>query len=155
MNQNILDAFDNYQIADLNYDVVGICKSLIDWLKILNVELDKDTMFDLEKPENFFKLDPHIPRSDLRTNTRQFLALATKNQKENVEYIKKIKNLYVSVVAAAYVYHLPTDKIIEMSKKNVEYSREDVQKMLLEDNMSPNWIKLNDYSLDKSQYLLL
>lgn len=140
MKENIIKAFDQYQIAELDHDMIGICKSFVDWLKVLRQEIDSSVPAN-EPPDNFYKLDPHLPRMELRTNVREFLAVATKKQKEEVDLNTRLQNLYVAVLASTYAYHMPTDKIIEASTQNKEISRKECEEMLLANNMSPNWIK--------------
>jgi len=140
MKENIIKAFDQYQIAELDHDMIGICKSFVNWLKILQQEINGSVPVN-EPPDNFYKLDPHLPRMELRTNIREFLAAATKRQKEDVELNTRLQNLYVAVLAATYAYHMPTDKIIEASSQDTEISRKECEEMLLANNMSPNWIK--------------
>lgn len=140
MKENIINAFDQYQISELDHDMIGICKSFVYWLKILRMEITGD-LPNNETPNNFFKLDPHLPKMELRTNVREFLAAATKKQKEEVDLEIRLQNLYVAVLAATYAYHMPTDKIIEASNEDKDVSRKECEEMLLANNMSPNWIK--------------
>lgn len=141
MKDNIVNAFNNFQIADLDHDMIGMCKALVDWLQILRNEIPDEALPVLEKPDNYFKLDPHLPRMELRSNARDFLAAATKKQKEEIDFNIKVKNLYVGVCATAVIYHMPIEKIIEASNVDVEFTREDAKQMLLDNNMSPNWVK--------------
>lgn len=140
MKENIIKAFDQFQIAELDHDMIGICKSFVDWLKLLRQQIVGSIPTN-EPPNNFYKLDPHLPRMELRDNVRRFLAVATKGQNKDIEIDIQLQNLYVAVLAATYAYHMPTDKIIEASDQDKEVSRKECEEMLLANNMSPNWIK--------------
>lgn len=140
MNDNIIAAFNNFQIADLDDDMIGMYKALVDWLRVIRSELPNGEFPDEKAPDNYYKLDPHQPRMELRINTRKFLAYATKFQEETDEEIKLI-NLYTAVLATAYIYHMPAKKLEEDGKSTGEYTRAEAEKRLLTDNMSPNWIK--------------
>ena len=140
MTENIIKAFDAFQIADLDDDMVGMGKALVDWIKVLRAEIPNEEFPQIEPPENFYKLDPHQPRMELRKNLRKMLAHAVKYQEET-DFATKVKNIYVAILAGTYIYHMPTEKIVEASLGSSEFTREDSSKMLLEDNMSPNWLK--------------
>lgn len=140
MKDTIIEAFNNFQIADLDDDMVGMCKALVDWIRVIRQELGEDTLPDVEPLENFYKLDPHQPRMELRKNLRSSFGYVVKHQKEE-DYHTKLKNLYMVVVTATYIYHMPTFEIIKAGKEDKEFTREDSKDMLLADNMSPNWLK--------------
>lgn len=140
MKDSIIDAFNNYQIADFDDDMVGMCKALVDWMKVIRKELGQESPPDNEELDNFYKLDPHQPRMELRKNLRSALAYAVKGQEEEDEIVK-LKNIFVVVVSATYVYHMPTKNMILASLDTNEFTREDSKNMLLADGMSPNWLK--------------
>jgi hypothetical protein len=140
MNDKIIEKFDQFQIADLDDDMVGMCKSLVDWMIEIQTQVDSSKLPEPEAPFNFYKMDPHQPRMELRKNYRKFLAHAVKYQKEEDEEVKLI-NLYVAIQAGTYLYHMPTEKMVARSKEPTEITREESQEMLLNDNMSPNWLK--------------
>jgi hypothetical protein len=141
MNQAIIDQFINFQQAHCDNDLIGMCKSTIEWLSIISSEIPEDELPITEAPKNFYKLDPHFPYIKLRSNTVEMLAHFTRYNSENNLSIK-LKSLYVAVVAMTYVFHMPTEKILEASKTfQREFSREQAKEILLADNMSPNWIK--------------
>lgn len=140
MKDNIVHAFNNFQIADHDDDMVGMCKALVDWIQVIRQELGEDTLPEVEPLENFYKLDPHQPRMELRKNFRHSLAYATKHQKEEDDHTK-LKNLYVVLLTGTYIYHMPTSEIIKAGSEDKEFTREDSKNMLLADNMSPNWLK--------------
>jgi hypothetical protein len=139
MNDNIIKAFNDFQIADLDDDMVGMCKSLVDWMIEIERQVGSSKLPEPEAPYNFYKMHPHQPRMEIRKNYRKFLAHAVKHQKEDEE--SKMINLYVAIQVGAYLYHMPTEKMIVRSKQSKEMTREESQKMLLNDNMSPNWLK--------------
>jgi hypothetical protein len=140
MNENIIKAFNDFQIADLDDDMVGMCKALVDWMKGLRAEVPQATFPDTEAPQNFYKLDPHHPKMELRKNMRKMMAYAVKYQGE-VDDETRVINIYVAILAALYIYHMPTDKMVAIALDNEEFTRDKAQILLLEDNMSPNWLK--------------
>jgi hypothetical protein len=140
MNDNIIKAFNDFQIADLDDDMVGMCKSLVDWMKVLRAEAPQVTFPVTEAPANFYKLDPHQPRMELRKNMRKMMAHAIKYQSD-VDDETKINNIYVVTLAASFIYHMPTDKMVAAALDNEEFTRDKAQVLLLENNMSPNWLK--------------
>jgi len=140
MNENIIKAFNDFQIADLDDDMVGMCKALVDWMKILKTEAPQVSFPDAVAPKNFYKLDPHQPKMELRKTLRKMMASAVKYQGD-VEDETKIINIYVVTLAASYIYHMPTDKMVAAAIDNQEFTRDKAQVLLLEDNMSPNWLK--------------
>lgn len=139
MKENIIEAFNNFQIADLDDDMVGMCKALVEWIQVIRHELGEDTLPEIDPLENFYKLDPHQPRMELRKNLRKTLAFAVKGQEE--DEITKLKNIFIVLVSATYIYHMPTFEIVKAGKEDNEFTREDSKRMLLGDNMSPNWLK--------------
>lgn len=139
MNENIIKAFNDFQIADLDDDMVGMCKALVDWMKVLRAEAPQASFPDTEAPYFFYKLDPHQPKMELRKNMRKMMAHAVKYQLEEEE--TKIINIYVVICAASYIYHMPTDKMVATALESEEFTRDRAQVLLLEDNMSPNWLK--------------
>lgn len=140
MNEQIIKHFNNFQIADLDDDLVGMCKALVDWMVEIRKQVDPSKLPAPEKPEKFHKLEPHQPRMELRVNFRNFLGFAVKNQQEESEENKLI-NLYVVLQAGMYIYHMPIEKMIELGSQGVEITREVAKEVLLNDKMSPNWLK--------------
>ena len=140
MNENIIKAFNDFQIADLDDDMIGMCKALVDWMKVLRAEASQATFPNVEAPQNFYKLDPHQPKMESRKSMRKMMAHAVRYQGD-VEDETKIINIYVVILAASYIYHMPTDKMVDAALDNEEFTREKAQALLLEDNMSPNWLK--------------
>jgi len=140
MNKIIKKSFDNFQIADLDDDMVGMCKSLVDWIKLLRKKIDLENIPLVEPPVSFFKLNPHQPKMEIRKNLRKFLAYVVYKQPESNLQLK-MQNLYVAVIAATYVYHMPTEKMVEASLSKVRFTRDNAKEMLLNDNMSSNWLK--------------
>ena len=53
MNENIIKAFNDFQIADLDDDMVGMCKALVDWMKVLRAEASQATFPNAQAPKNF------------------------------------------------------------------------------------------------------
>ena len=141
MNENILKCFDTFQITDLDDDMIGMCQSLVDFMKEIRRQIPNEEFPEAEPPYNFYKLQPHQPKMELRKNYRKMLAYSVKHQQESNETIKLL-NLYVALLAGTYLYHMPTVKMVEESKElNNDFTREASEKMLLDDDMSPNWIK--------------
>ena len=140
MKDSIINSFDNFQIADLDDDMVGMCKALVDWMKVLRVEIPDEEFPAAEPPERFHKMDPHQPKMELRKNLRKMMVHSVKYQTEE-DFTTKIKNIYVTVLAATYIYHMPTEKMVEAGKKTSEFTRDQTKEILLNDNMSPNWLK--------------
>ena len=141
MNEKILQCFDTFQITDLDDDMIGMCQSFVDFMKEIRRQIPNEEFPEAEPPHNFYKLQPHQPKMELRKNYRKMLAYSVKHQQESNETIKLL-NLYVALLAGTYLYHMPTVKMVEESKElNNDFTREDSEKMLLDDDMSPNWIK--------------
>jgi hypothetical protein len=141
MNDNIIKAFNDFQIADLDDDMVGMCKSLVDWMKVLRAEAPQVTFPDTVAPAGFFKLDPHQPKMELRKNLRKMMAHVVTYQGDDFDGDTKIINIYVVILAATYIYHMPSEKMAALSLSSEEFTRDAAKKLLLEDNMSPNWLK--------------
>jgi hypothetical protein len=142
MKDSIINAFDTFQIADHDDDMVGMCKALVDWMKVLRAEIPSEKFPDTkdEIPHNFYKLDPHLPDINERNNFRDTAAHYVKKQQIN-NFIIQVKNVYIVVLMATYIYHMPTEKMVEASLQDKEFTREEAKEMLLADNMSPNWLK--------------
>ena len=141
MNENILKCFDTFQITDLDDDMIGICKSFVDFMKEIRRQIPNEEFPENETPDNFYKLQPHQPKMELRKNYRKMLAYSVKHQEE-IEETTKLLNLYVTLLVGTYLYHMPTEKMIEESKElDNDFTREASEKMLLDDDMSSNWIK--------------
>ena len=140
MKSDILDAYRNFQIADFDDDLIGLSKSVIEWMKVLRAELPNETFPENNPPDNYYKLHPHFPRYELRLNIRDGLNFTVNHQKED-EYSVKLLNIYVLLLVITYLYHLPTEQIIKKSLEDNDIDRDIVKEMLLDDGMSPNWIK--------------
>ena len=141
MRQTIIQAFDTFQITDLDDDMAGMCKSLVDWIKTIRQEIPDETLPDASPPDRFYKMNPHQPKMELRKNLRKMMAHACKYQEESLDETVKIMNVYVVILAATYLYHMPTEAMIQKSLESTEFTRTEAEKMLLEDDMSPNWLK--------------
>lgn len=139
MNEKIINAFNEFQIADLDDDMVGMCKALVDWMAEVRQQIDPSKLPQPESPHNFYKLDPHQPKMELRKNYRKMCAHAVKYQQETDDEIKLI-NIYVTILAGLYIYHMPVEKMVELSSAG-SIDRAAAQEVLLNDNMSPNWLK--------------
>jgi len=140
MNKDILDSFDTFQVTDLDDDMAGMCKALVDWMKLIRTLVPANLLPAAEPPERFYKLNPHQPKMELRKNLRKMMAHACKYQEEEDELIK-VMNVYVVVLAAIYMYHMPADHLVKASESDSEFTREMAEKVLLDDSMSPNWLK--------------
>lgn len=141
MNENIISCLKAFQYADYDDDLIGICKSIVDFLKEIRRQIPNEDFPDDEKPTNFYKLEPHHPRTDLRQNFRDLIRY-TVHKQEDLDDTIKLLNIYIGLLAGIYVYHMPADKMIQEGKKiDKEFTRKEAMLMLLEDNMSPNWIK--------------
>lgn len=140
MKESVINAFNAFQIADLDDDMVGICKAYVDLIQTLRNELSGEELPEPGVLENFYKLDPHLPRMELRRSYRDSLGYAVKRQEdEDINIV--LKNIFIAVIAGTYAYHMPTEKIIEAGLQDKEFSRDEIKDILLADNMSPNWIK--------------
>ncbi len=139
MNEKIIQCFNNFQIADLDDDMVGMCKTLIEFMSEIRQQLNLMELPKNEPLENFYKLEPHQPKMEHRKNYRKFLAFAVKNQNDLDESVL-LTNIFVALQIGVYTYHMPIEKMLELSKLN-EITREVAQEILLVDKMSPNWIK--------------
>ena len=141
MNENILKCFDTFQITDLDDDMIGMCKSFVDFMKEIRRQIPDEEFPKAEAPHNFYKLQPHQPKMELRKNYRKMLAYSVKHQNEENDTIKML-NIFVALLAGTYLYHMPSEKIVEASKQlDYVFTRSDSEKMLLDDDMSSNWIK--------------
>lgn len=140
MDTEVLNAFDAFQVADLDDDMVGMCKALVDWMKLLRSRVDSSLVPSASPPDRFYKMNPHQPRMELRKNLRKVMAHAVKYQEEADQTVRLL-NVYVVVLAATYLYHMPTDRMVEASLVPGEFTRDLAQRMLLDDFMSPNWLK--------------
>lgn len=141
MNEKIIKCFDTFQITDLDDDMIGMCQSFVDFMKEIRRQIPDEEFPEAEAPHNFYKLQPHQPKMELRKNYRKMLAYSVKHQQETDETIKLL-NVFVSLLAGTYLYHMPSEKIAEASKQlDYVFTRSDSEKMLLDDDMSPNWIK--------------
>ena len=141
MNEKIIKCFDTFQITDLDDDMIGMCQSFVDFMKEIRRQIPDEEFPKAEAPHNFYKLQPHQPKMELRKNYRKMLAYSVKHQQETDETIKLL-NLYVALLVGTYLYHMPSEKITEASKQlDYVFTRSDSEKMLLDDDMSPNWIK--------------
>jgi len=140
MKDSIVAAFDTFQVADLDDDMVGMCKALVDWMKVIRQKLPDAELPAPEEPARFYKMNPHQPKMELRKNLRKMMAHAVKYQQEEDQDVKVV-NVYVVILAATYLYHMPTEKMVEASLSLDEFTRADSERMLLDDDMSPNWLK--------------
>jgi hypothetical protein len=139
MNEKIIRCFDGFQIADLDDDMVGMGKAFVDWMAEIRQQVDPSKLPQPEPPFNFYKLDPHQPSMQLRKNYRKMCAHAVKYQQETDDEIKLI-NIYVTILAGMYIYHMPVEKFVELSSLG-SIDRKTAKDVLLNDNMSPNWLK--------------
>lgn len=137
------DLHVDFQLRDFDDDIVGICLTIVVWMRwIFNKsrELNFEIESEPEKPsENFFKHQPHFPRHTLRVNCRNILAAIMKNENDD---IKKYKNIFTCLLAITYIYHMPSQKMYDIAKNNEDFDREKATKLLLDDNMSPNWLEI-------------
>lgn len=141
MNEKILQCFNTFQITDLDDDMIGMCKSFVDWMKEIRRQIPNEEYPSSEMPNNYYKLQPHQPKMELRKNYRKLLSACVRRQDESNE-ATKLLNIYVTIMVGMYLYHMPVEKMIELGKNvDEEFTRENSENLLLEDTMSPNWIK--------------
>lgn len=141
MNEKIIERYNSFQIADLDDDMVGMCKAMVDWIQEINNQIQGEVLPKEDPPFNFYKLDPHQPKMESRKNYRKFLSYAVRSQDESTDDITKLKNIYIAILAGLYMYHMPVDGIIEAGHLSDEFTRDMAKDLLLNDNMSPNWLK--------------
>lgn len=129
----------SWQITDFDDDIVGICYELVHWMreinnqaKNLNVIIPKP-----DAPEKFFKLQPHFPKMQYRKNLRKVIVMALREEDDSL----CLTNLFTSLIAATYVYHMPSQAMYDIALSDKEFTREDSKQLLLDDTMSPNWLK--------------
>ena len=151
MNESILTACDAFQTAELDDDMIGIGKTLVDLMIEVRKLVDPDKLPLPETPTKFFKLDPHLPRVDLRTSYRKMCAYAVKHQDEDDEEIKLI-NIYVAALAGFYIYHMPVERLVELAAAGTS-DRELIKQTLLDGDLSPNWIK-EPSNIDFSAFII-
>lgn len=137
------DLYVNFQITDYDDDIVGMCLSLVEWMKWLFTK-SKELNFEIEsKPDkpshNFYKHQPHFPRTELRSSARNVLEIAVKSEQDD---ITKYKNLFTCLLAITYIYHMPSERMYEIAKNNESFNREKATQILLDDNMSSNWLSV-------------
>ena len=141
MNEKIIDCFNTFQITDLDDDMIGMCKSFVDWMKEIRRQIPDEEFPPSEPPYNFFKMQPHQPKMELRKKYRKLLSACVRKQEDSDEIVKLL-NVYVIIMVGIYLYHMPIEKMIEHGKEvDKEFSRKNAEDLLLEDTMSPNWIK--------------
>lgn len=128
-----------FQITDFDDDIVGICHSLVHWMREVNRQAQEHgyEISKPETPERFFKMQPHFPSMKYRKNLRIVIAMALREEDDEV----CIRNLFTSLLAATYIYHMPSEKMYNIALSDVEFNREDSKTLLLDDTMSPNWLK--------------
>lgn len=128
-----------FQIRDFDDDIVGICQSLVCWMREINRQA-LEHGYELSKPvtpEKFFKMQPHFPKMQYRKNLRKIIVMALREEGNEI----CLKNLFTALLAATYVYHMPSVKMYELAMNDLEFTRDDSKKLLLDDTMSPNWLK--------------
>lgn len=140
VNDLILQRYDNIQIADLDDDIIGLCKAFIEFLQEVRALVPNAEYPNPSPPEKFYKLSPHFPKMEQRKNYRKFLSYAVRRQQEENENVKLL-NMYAGVLAGMYIYHMPVEEMIKLSELSEEISRKQIETILLDDKMSPNWIK--------------
>ncbi len=140
MSEALKTLHDRFQHADYDDDLITISKSLVDLMrwcydesKQLGIELAPT-----EAPDKFHKMQPHFPAMKYRKAARPALAEACKI--EDCEL--RARNIHVVCLAISYIYHLPVDQMRTISEStNEDVSRDRMEKLLLDDDMSPNWVK--------------
>jgi hypothetical protein len=137
---NILrDLHVSFQDADFDDDLVSLGKSLIDIMRWCHGEA-KSAGFELsptEVPERFHKMQPHFPAMKYRKAARPALAEACKIEDPEL----RVHNVHVVALAICYIYHLPVDVLRTLAETEEDTPREKVKQVLLDDDMSPNWLK--------------
>lgn len=153
MDKNLLKNLSNaFLVAELDNDIIGICKSIVDFMQEIRKLVDPENLETPEDPKDFFKIDPHLPRNELRErfrNTLKFLVLT-----EDMDEQTRLLNLYVFLLAASYFYNFPIKEMINRSEDYSFFFRNESLEMLLNDKMSPNWIT-EPSGKDFSKYLIV
>jgi hypothetical protein len=78
---------------------------------------------------------------ELRKTLRKMMSHVVKYQSDDIDNDTKIINIYVVILAGTYIYHMPSEKMAALSLGSEEFTRDDAKEVLLDDNMSPNWLK--------------
>lgn len=137
--EKLKEDHNNFQFTDFDDDIVGMCHRLVHWMREVNNQAQAHG-YELSKPETpekFFKMQPHFPKMQYRKNLRKVIVMALREDSDEV----CLKNLFTALLAATHIYHMPSEKMYEIALSDVEFTREDSKKLLLDDTMSPNWLK--------------
>lgn len=126
--------FHQYQHCDYDDNLVGICQSIIDWLKWLKEQGAEEV--EITPPTQFTKIHPHFPAYKRRQSARKMLADAVKSE-------NAIQNTYVGLLAILYLYHFPVETVLEA----LEQDDIDVKQILLDDG-TPETILKEDSGKD-------
>jgi hypothetical protein len=136
MSNRLRDLHCRFQDADYDDDIVGIMLSLVNLEKWCQEEEAAEPLLVLEDPkdpERFHKMQPHFPAMKYRKTARQVLAGVCKEEDKGL----LVHNLHATVLAIAYIYHMPVAVMVEMAKSG-DVTREQVLQALLDDGMSTN-----------------
>jgi hypothetical protein len=136
MSNILRDLHCGFQDTDYDDDIIGIMLSLVNldkWCREGAIELSI-ALEEPKEPEKFHKMQPHFPSMKYRKTIRKILAGVCKEQDKAL----LIQNLHATVMAISYTYHMPTEVIIEMARRDSDVTRDEVLKALLDDGMSTN-----------------
>lgn len=153
LNENIKKlkiCHNQFQHADHDNDLIGIFESLLAWLREMHQQ-SKNLSIDfpkVETPQNWHKLNPHFPSSDIRVNIRSAMSDIFKVNEEVGD--EEVLTFAHSVIfAAAFFYQICPYKLEELMYSDEIVTREDVQKILIDDGMPEGFVKepsTNDYT---------
>jgi hypothetical protein len=135
MSNRLRDLHCRFQDTDYDDDIIGIMLALVNlekWCQDEAAELDLN-LEDPKDPDRFHKMQPHFPAMKYRKTARQVLAGVCKEGDKEL----LVHNLHATVLAIAYIYHMPVAVMVEMARRG-DVTREQVLQALLDDGMSTN-----------------
>jgi hypothetical protein len=135
MSNRLRDLHCRFQDTDYDDDIIGIMLALVNlekWCQEEAVELDLN-LEDPKDPDRFHKMQPHFPAMKYRKTARQVLAGVCKEEDKGL----LVHNLHATVLAIAYIYHMPVAVMVKMAMRG-DVTREQVLQALLDDGMSTN-----------------
>lgn len=137
--EKLIEDHNNFQFTDFDDDLVGMCHNLVHWMRAVSKQAQEHNLAlpMPETPDKFFKMQPHFPKMQYRKNLRKVIVMALREENDEVCLI----NLFTALLAATYIYHMPSEKMYEIALSDAEFNREDSKNLLLDDTMSPNWLK--------------
>lgn len=151
MNEDLKKHANDYLYASYDNDMVGMFTTTVNFFIFLRKNYVIDHFDVVYQPENYYKLEPHIPKQEIVENSRKLFKSLLQSNEDSIDI--KVKNIYTALIGISFCYHFPVEMMNTYAILGNVIDRDIAIKTLERDGMSSNWIQ-DPSGKDYTEFLL-